>query len=127
MANKFATTKYRKRRKREKLNAIAREKRIKALEREHWVEVRKRRQQAEEARLRDPRRPHIQRIVNILDARCMNDPLYRIREIMKVFGVDTYGLIDSVVAAHSGGEGEDSNRQLHVPMPPMWSVCAAGW
>ena len=102
MAKKCATAKYRKRRKRERLNAILRDKRIKAMEAKHWAEVRERQRRAELARLADPRRPLIQRLVNLLYARYANDPFYRIQAISRLFGVDLDLIMDAVVS------GDDS-------------------
>ena len=107
MAKKCHTAKYRKRRKRERLNAVARVHRIKAMEAQHRAEVRERVRRAELARLADPRRPLVQRLVNILYARYANNPLYQMTEIARIFGVDIEKIMDAVVS------GDDS-----VPLPP---------
>ena len=107
MARKCDTSKYRKRRQRERLNAIPRDKRIKVLEAKHLAVVRARKRMAELAWLRDPRRPLIQRLVNILYARYANNPFYQWTEFSKLFGVDVDKIMDAMVS------GDDS-----VPLPP---------
>ena len=107
MAKKCATTKYRKRRQRERLNAIARDKHIKVMEAKHWTEVKERQRRAELARLADPRRLLVQRLVNILYARLSSNPLYQMMEISKFFGIDGEMILDAAV------RGDDS-----VPLPP---------
>ena len=111
MARKCDTAKYRKRRKRERLNAVARVRRIKAIEAKHWAEVRERVRRAELARLADPRRPLVQRLVNILYARYANDPWYRMTEVARIFGVDTEKIMDAVVS------GDDS---MPLPRGCVW-------
>ena len=104
MAKKCDTAKYRKRRQRERLNAIARENRFKAIEAKHWAEVKERRRMAELARLADPRRPLVQRLVNILYARLSSNPLYRMMEIAKLFGIDGEMVLDTALR---GGKTDD--------------------
>lgn len=87
MARKCDTSKYRRRKRRERLNAIARSRRLELLEAQRRAEAQGRLRKAELARLADPRRQLVQRLVNILYTRLSSDPLYQLIEISKLFGV----------------------------------------
>jgi chromosome segregation and condensation protein ScpB len=97
MARKCDTSKYRRRRVRERVNTEVRKKRIAANE-AYW---RKKHQEAQEAAhqawLADPRRQLIQQLVNILSARLYANPLYRMLEVANLFGIDANRLMDDIV------------------------------
>lgn len=107
MARKCDTTKYRRRRKRERLSAIARAHRNLVLEAQYRAQVQERARKAELARLADPRRQLVQRMANILYARLSSSPLYQMTEMARLFGVDVKRILDAMVS------GDDS-----VPLPP---------
>lgn len=107
MARQCDTRKYRRRKRRERLNAIARVQRIEVLEAQRRAQVQERLRKAELARLADPRRQLVQRLINVLYVRLSSSPLDQITKIASLFGVDGKRILDAMV------RGDDS-----VPLPP---------
>lgn len=98
MARECDTTKYRKRRRKEKLNAAARRRRLALQEAQYREKCRKIEAERRAAWLRDPKRQQVQRLVNVLRARLMSDPLYQVLEISKVFGINGERILDAVAS-----------------------------
>lgn len=113
MARKCDTTKYRKRREQEKTSherhQLQRQKEESA-RREYWAMRHAQEQEARtETQLADPRRPYIQRVVNLLRAKVEADPLWPAYIFGKVWGVDVDGVIEGVTrfgVRYIGGEHE---------------------
>ena len=97
MAKKCNTAKYKKRRQRERLNAVARGSRIRAIEAKQRVIIQERIRKAEWEKLHDPRRIEGQKLANILYARLSSDPLYQVMEISKLFSVDSEKIMDGAI------------------------------
>ncbi len=97
MARKCDTTKYRRRKQREHVNALARRHRVELYD----AGVRKRQREAVAAArvawLADPRRQLIQQVVNILYAQLCSNPLYRMLEVSSLFGIDANRLMEDIV------------------------------
>ncbi len=110
MARKCDTAKYRKRRERERLSAVTRDRRIEAIAFKHRVEVQERVRKAELARLADPRRQLVQRLVNILCVRLSSNPVYQLMQISKLFGID----MDEVVRDSVSGMLETKVISLRI-------------
>ena len=111
MARKCYQAKYKKRRLKERQNKLARMRRRQLTELEYLGRVKEQRARAEAARLADPRRQLIQRLVNILYARLSANPLYQMMEVAKIFGIDEEEILDAFI------RGDDS-----VPLSPGY-----GW
>ena len=108
MARKCDTSKYRRRRVRERVNTEVRKKRIAANE-AYWRK--KHQEAAHQAWLADPRRQLIQQFTNILYARLRAGPLYLMLVVSRLFGMENpEKIIDSIIKRGSiplpGGEFE---------------------
>lgn len=80
---KSATTKYRKRRQRELQNKLDRERRLRVFEYERAERRRKDEKNRRAKQLADPRRPEVQKLVNVLNARLWSNPLYKWRQMLR--------------------------------------------
>lgn len=87
MVRKCDSAKYKKRRQKERRNKIGREHRLRIQEALRSEQIREQKRRAEAARLADPRRQLVQRLVNILYSRVSSDPVYQVIMVGKLFGV----------------------------------------
>jgi hypothetical protein len=91
--------------------------------------MRERQRQAKEAalakRLRDPRRPLIQRMVNILYARVSRDPVYHLVEISKALGMVAVDIGLSRILAYRRVNGRyirRTNRRKSLEKDSTWHI-----